>query len=66
MKRNATAARRQLALSLEREARNPLPEETHQAVVATLADLLLEALGEIPTQSQSEEGVEDDESENHI
>lgn len=65
MKRSATAARRQLALALDREARNPLPEETHQAVVTTLADLLLEALGEVATQSQIEEGA-DDESENHI
>ena len=66
MKRSATAAaRRQLALSLDREARNPLPEETHQAVVTTLADLLLEALGEVQKQSEIEEGA-DDESENHI
>ena len=61
MKRSATAARRQLALSLDREARNPLPEETHQAVVTTLADLLLEALGEPGGKSATEQG-DDDES----
>jgi hypothetical protein len=64
MKRRANAARRQLALSLEREAKNQLPEETHQAVVTALADLLLEALGEPASRSVTEQG-DDDESENH-
>ena len=45
MIRRVSTSRRQLALSLDREARHPLPEDAHQALVTALADLLLEALG---------------------
>ena len=45
MIRRASTSRRQLALSLDHEARYPLPEDAHQALVTALADLLLEALG---------------------
>jgi hypothetical protein len=58
MIRKASTSRRQLALSLDREVTHPLPEEAHQALVAALADLLLEALGHEPAT----EGGEHDES----
>jgi hypothetical protein len=45
MKRLAHIPRRQLALALQRESMQPLPEEKHEELVAALADLLLEALG---------------------
>ncbi|MHB1239523.1 MAG: hypothetical protein ACYC18_03380 [Gammaproteobacteria bacterium] len=45
MERMVNTSRRQLALLLEHEIRHPLPEETQEALVTTLADLLLEALG---------------------
>ena len=65
MKQGTNAARRQLALSLEREQTNLLPEETHQALITALADLLLEALGEATHQPASDQG-DHDESENHL
>jgi hypothetical protein len=46
MKRSTRVARNQLVLSLEREEPHPLDEETREAVIAALADLLLEAYGE--------------------
>jgi hypothetical protein len=39
-------SRRQLALRLDREARLGLDEPTREAMLAALADLLLEALGQ--------------------
>jgi hypothetical protein len=58
MMRKASTSRRQLTLSLDRAVTHPLPEEVHQALVAALADLLLEALG----QDLATEGGERDES----
>jgi hypothetical protein len=57
MIRKASTSRRQLALSLDREVIHPLPEEAHQALVAALADLLLEALGHEPV---AERGARDE------
>jgi hypothetical protein len=54
MMRKAGTSRRQLALSLDREVTHPLPEEVHQALVAALADLLLEALGHEPATEEGE------------
>ena len=45
MTRWTQVSRRQLALFLEPEIKHPLPEEAHEALVAILAELLLEALG---------------------
>ena len=45
MNRRINTSRRKLALLLEHEIRHPLPEETREALVTALADLLLEALG---------------------
>jgi hypothetical protein len=56
MNRRLSTSRRQLALFLEREAKHPLPEETHQALVTALADLLLEALGREHHESADEGG----------
>jgi len=44
MKPAPRPSRRQLALQLERESRSALPPATREAVIAALADLLLEAL----------------------
>ena len=63
MKRLAHLPRRQLTLMLQRDATHPLPEKTREALVAALADLLLEALGrEIAAVA---EGGDRDESKNH-
>ena len=45
MKRPASTPRNQLALYLEPEQRYPLEKETREALIAALADLLLEAYG---------------------
>jgi hypothetical protein len=54
MKAMARQSRRQLALGLERESPQPLPSDTHEALITALADLLLEALaaekGDLPPQ----------------
>lgn len=60
MIRRASTSRRQLALCLDREARHPLPEDAHQALVAALADLLLEALGDENPESARERGDRDE------
>jgi hypothetical protein len=65
MKRTANAARRQLALSLDREIVNQIPEETQQAVIAALADLLLEALGEPASKAVSEQGGDHESEDNN-
>jgi hypothetical protein len=63
MKRLVLPPRRQLTLMLQRDTTHPLPENTHEALVVALADLLLEALGrEIAAVA---EGGDRDESENH-
>ena len=45
MKRLVGKSRRQLALALQRECLQPLPQEKHEELVTVLAELLLEALG---------------------
>ena len=45
MKRPTCTPRNQLALLLEPQARQKLDAETHEALIAALADLLLEAYG---------------------
>ena len=46
MRRTSSATVKQLGLFLEREASHQPAEETHEALIQTLADLLLEAYGE--------------------
>jgi hypothetical protein len=46
MKRTGDAVTRQLGLVLERPQRPPLTEETREALIQALADLLLEAHGD--------------------
>lgn len=60
MNRRVTTSRRQLALLLEHETRNPFPEDTQEALVTALADLLLEALGD-HNQVSADEREERDE-----
>jgi hypothetical protein len=64
MKSTSRPSRRQVALALERESPLPPPPDTHEALIAALADLLLEALaaerGELPSQRRDH-----DESEDH-
>ena len=62
MRRPLQPSRRQLALPLECEPPYQPPEEIRQEVVMTLADLLLEALGETPS-SQTDEKRGANESE---
>jgi hypothetical protein len=54
MKPTSRPSRRQLTLALERESPLPPPSDTHEALIAALADLLLEALvaekGDLPPQ----------------
>ena len=45
MKRPMRVSRNQLVLCLEREERQRLDEETREALISALADLLLEAYG---------------------
>ena len=47
MRRTSSATVKQIGLFLDREATSHQPaEETHEALIQTLADLLLEAYGE--------------------
>jgi hypothetical protein len=46
MKRTSDVVTRQLGLLLERPQHHPLTEETHEALIQALADLLLEAYGD--------------------
>jgi DNA-binding transcriptional ArsR family regulator len=63
MKRLVHTPHRQLGLMLRRDTASVLPEKTRAAIVAALADLLLEALGRgVPT---SDEKGDRDESEDH-
>jgi hypothetical protein len=55
MKPPKGVSRRQLALSLERESKHPSAEQTREEIVQTLADLLLEALGEEADESANEQ-----------
>lgn len=65
MSRLPYASRQQLALLLESETTHPLAEETREAVVAALADLLLEALGKEMNEQINGRG-DFDESEDHV
>jgi hypothetical protein len=62
MKQPVPIPRRQLALLLQRESVQPLPEETREAVIEALADLLLEALGR---EVGEHDGGDLDELEDH-
>lgn len=63
MKRLVHAPRRQLSLMLRRDTAYVLPEKTRAALVAALADLLLEALGRgTPTTAEKRDR---DESEDY-
>lgn len=53
MKRPTSTPRNQLALYLEPEKRYPLEEDTRGALIAALADLLLEAYG-VTEETKSE------------
>ncbi len=53
MKRPTSLVTSQLLLSLEREEPYRLDEETRQALITTLADLLLEAYGEATAAGSS-------------
>lgn len=46
MKPPKSVSRRQLVLCLERESKHPTAEQTREEIVQTLAEPLLEALGE--------------------
>ena len=46
MMRTRDAATRQLGLALDRAQHHPLMEETHEALIQALAELLLEAYGD--------------------
>lgn len=61
MKRKTRRTRQQLALVLQSESRIIWPAETRNALIAALADLLLEALSR--EQDPLLAGGQDDESE---
>ncbi len=56
MKRPTSIVTSQLLLSLEREEPHRLDEETREALITALADLLLEAYGEAPAAGSSIQG----------
>lgn len=64
MKRPIRTLRNQLALYLEPEQRYPLEKETREALIAALADLLLEAYG-AEEEIKSDRHGGHDESEDH-
>lgn len=57
MNRSTRVSRMQLALSLEPEAKHPLSDLAREELLRTLAELLLEALGEERVSQASEQGV---------
>ena len=63
MKRTARRTPRQLALMLRGEPRAAWPPDTQEALIATLADLLLEALGREGSPRAAEDHL--DEPEDH-
>jgi hypothetical protein len=63
MKRLIRTPHRQLALMLRRDTANVVPEKIRAAVVAAVADLLVEALGRV-TPTTAKKG-DHDESEDH-
>ena len=60
MKRTREAVTRQLGLVLERPQHHRLPEETHEALIQALADLLLEAYGDDRPNADRLRGGEDE------
>jgi len=63
MKRTTRRTGRQLALMLRREPQAAWPPDADEALIATLADLLLEALGREEAPRAAED--HDDEPEDH-
>jgi hypothetical protein len=62
MNRERRTVTRQLGLYLEQPEQHRLTEETHEALIQALAELLLEAFGEDVTNAHRPRG-EQDESE---
>lgn len=60
MTRVPRLSRRQMALRLQQENRPALPPATHEAAVAALADLLLEALEPARSEVETAEGGHDE------
>lgn len=60
MTRVPRLSRRQMALCLQQENRPALPPATHEAAVAALADLLLEALEPAQSEVETAEGGHDE------
>ena len=59
MKRPRRTSYRQLTLLLDSEAPAQLAPEVRQELIGTLADLLLEALGEAPEGGQGQDESKD-------
>ena len=60
MKRTRNAVTRQFGLALKRPQHHPLIEETHEALVQALAELLLEAYGDDLSNVHRLRGGEDE------
>jgi hypothetical protein len=60
MKRSTSIPRNQLALFLEPQARHPLDAEIREALIAALADLLLEAYGAKQDGESGDQGGDDE------
>ena len=60
MKRTRDTVTRQLGLALKRPQHQPLMEETHEAVIQALAELLLEAYGDDLPNAHRLRGGEDE------
>ncbi len=60
MTRRSIVKVRQLTLPMEQEEKTTLSEETREALIAALADLLLEALGEQIVTKASVRGDHDE------
>jgi hypothetical protein len=60
MTRVPRLSRRQMALRLQQESLPALPPATHEAAVAALADLLLEALEATRSEVETAEGGHDE------
>lgn len=60
MKQTRDAVTRQLGLALERPQHHPLMEETQEALIQALAELLLEAFGDDLSNAHRLRGGEDE------
>lgn len=60
MKRTRDVVTRQLGLVLERPQHHPLTEETQEALIQALAELLLEAYGDDRSNAHRLRGGEDE------